>query len=510
MATRKVQGQRGKDKKAGTAKAKAGAKAKRAAAATPATPKAQAPARAAKAASAPTLPAAAQRAAAALSATAPARAPQSAPTSARTPAATAGPYTPQDNLYLWLLTQPQQPVLVGELSMVRTLRGVSLRYADAWLARGFALSEDLPLVAEEFLPSERDTAAGAMDDARPDRWGEQVIKFLDKPPRLSLLEYLYFAGDDRFGALGVSLSPARYEPRRTGPLPTLGDTAAIQELVRQVLANEPIAPAQRRLIAPGVTMGGARPKALLEIEGEQWVVKFSDGEPADTPLIEHASMTLARRADIGTADTRAIRLIDGHAVAVRRFDRVAGAQGLRRLHALSARVALRAASETMGYPELAQLLRRRGVAADDRNLAQMRELFRRMVFNILIDNTDDHEKNHVLLVDDAQQLDLSPAFDVLPSGQALGFQQMRVGTDEADSTLDNALSMCTQFGLKRDAAVADVRTVARVVQGWQEHFLLTGVSPRDIEWYAEQIDRPFLREQREAFAGPPPAVKKRR
>jgi serine/threonine-protein kinase HipA len=424
------------------------------------------------------------------------------------PRGTAAPavrYTPQDDLYLWWLAQPQQPVLVGELRMVRTLRGVSLRYDDAWLARGFALSEDLPLLAQEFLPAHKDGAAGAVDDARPDRWGEQVIRFLDKPPRLSLLEYLYFAGDERFGALGVSTSREQYLPRRTGPLPTLADTTAIQDLVRHVLANEPIDdPAQRRLIAPGVTMGGARPKALLDIDGEPWVVKFADGEPADTPLVEHASMTLARQAQIRTAETRALRLADGHAVAVKRFDRLGG----RRLHALSAHVALQAAAERMGYPELAQLLRRRGVAAGDQNLAQMRELFRRMAFNILIDNTDDHEKNHVLLVDDAQQLQLSPAFDVLPSGQALGYQQMRVGVDEADSTLDNALSMCSQFGLKKDQAVAELRTVAAVVSQWQAHFAQCGVSARDIALYEEQIDRPFLREQREAFAaapGPAPA-----
>jgi len=417
----------------------------------------------------------------------------------KTPAAT---YVPQDQMFLWLLTRPEQPVRVGELRMVRTLRGVSLRYSDEWLARGFALSEDLPLLDQEFLPTQKDSAAGAVDDARPDRWGEQVIKFLDKPPRLSLLEYLYFAGDERFGALGISTSPEQYLPRRTGPLPTLADTEAIQALVRQVLANEPIDPAQRRLIAPGVTMGGARPKALLQIDGEPWVVKFADGEPTDTPLVEHASMTLARGANIRTAETRPIRLHDGHAVAVRRFDRAGGL----RVHALSAHVALAAAAEPMGYPELAQLLRRRGVVAGAVYAAQMQELFRRMVFNILIDNTDDHEKNHVLLVNDAQQWELSPAFDVLPSGQALGYQQLRVGEDQADSTLDNALSMCRQFGLSRDEAAAQVREVAVVVSQWQAHFSACGVSRRDIELYAEQVDRPFLREQREAFAAAP-AVK---
>lgn len=409
-------------------------------------------------------------------------------------------YTPRDELHLWWLAQPARPRYIGALHMARTLRGVSLHYGAEWLANGVALSEDLPLIDDEFLPRERDSAAGAVDDARPDRWGERVIRFIDKPPRLSLLEYLYFAGDERFGALGVSTSATDYQPRRLGPLPTLADTAAIHELVRRVIDNEPIDAQQLRLVAPGVTMGGARPKALIETDGMPWVVKFADpGEPTDAPLVEHATMTLARQARITTAETRAIRLADGHALAIRRFDRVRAGDGtLLRVHAQSAHVALGAVGEPSGYPELAQLLRRRGVAG--LNTEQMHELFRRMVFNILIDNTDDHDKNHVLLARDEKggQLELAPAFDVLPSGQALGYQQMRVGDDDADATIHNALSMCTQFGLKRDAAVGQARAVAAVVANWQAHFVAAGVGKRDIAQHEAQIDRPFLREQREA------------
>jgi len=410
-------------------------------------------------------------------------------------AASATRYTPVDQLHLWLLRRPQQPVLVGALNLVRTTQGVSLRYADSWLRNGFPLSEDLPLIAEEFMPVEKATAAGAVDDARPDRWGEQVIRVLERPPRLSLLEYLYFAGDDRFGALGVSTSAEEYLPRRLGPLPTLTDADQIHELIRKIQANEPVPPAQKRLISPGVTMGGARPKGLLDIDGEQWVVKFDDGNATDTPLIEHAAMTLAEKAGIRVAATLPVRLTFGHAVAIRRFDRVGGA----RVHSLSACVALRAAGERYGYPELAQLLRRRGVTDGDTYVSQMRELFRRMVFNILIDNTDDHEKNHAVLVTNAQQYELSPAFDVLPSGQALGFQQMRVGDEESDSTLSNALSMSRMFSLDTDQAVDEVRRVAGIVDGWKEHFEGCGVSGGDIDLYAEQIDRAFLLEQRREF-----------
>jgi serine/threonine-protein kinase HipA len=405
-------------------------------------------------------------------------------------------YKPTDVLYLWLVTQPARPILIGELHLIRTTRGVSLRYSPEWLERGFPISEDLPLIDDELIPNEPGIASGAVDDARPDRWGERVIRFLDRPPRLSLLEYLYFAGDDRFGALGVSTSGTEYVPRKLGPLPALGDTDTIHELIRRVQANEPVPEEQKRLISPGVTLGGARPKALLDIAGEQWVIKFDDGEPADTPLVEHASMLLAQKANIRVAATQAVRLIHGHAVIIKRFDRENGG----RLHCLSACVALRAAAERFGYPELAQLLRRRGVVEDDQNVRDMHELFRRMVFNILIDNTDDHEKNHALVVTDAQQYRLSPAYDVLPSGQALGFQQMRVGEDEADSTLVNALSMAQMFDLKKDAAVQQVREVVAVVNDWQRHFSECGVTRGDIDLYAEQIDRPFLLEQRREFS----------
>lgn len=402
-------------------------------------------------------------------------------------------YQPVDRLYLWSLLEPALPVAVGELNLVRSNQGVSLRYFAHWLEHGFELSEDLPLIDQQFLPVERNTVVGAVDDARPDRWGERVIRFIDKPPRLSLLEYLYFAGDDRFGALGVSTSRDRYVPRRLGPLPTLHEADQVHELIRRVQENEPIPPDLKRLVSPGATMGGARPKGLLNMDGEQWVIKFSDGDPADTPLIEHATMTLAQKAQIRAASTMTVRLTVGHAVAIRRFDRA----GTGRRHCLSAAVALRAAGEQFGYPELAQLLRRKGVTQDNRYAQDMKELFRRMVFNILIDNTDDHEKNHALIMTERGQYELAPAFDVLPAGQALGFQQMRVGEQAADSTTANALSMASLFALRSDDAAKEVAAVAQVVSSWKEHFAACGVASTDIELYAEQIDRPFLREQRE-------------
>lgn len=401
-----------------------------------------------------------------------------------------------DTLYLWWLGQPADPVLIGALRFVPSLRGVSLHYATNWLQQGFPLSEDLPLLDQEFLPLQKDVAVGAVDDARPDRWGERVIRFIDRPLRSSLMEFLYLAGDERFGALGVSTSASAYLPRTQGPLPCLSDVGVLHQVVQQVLLGEPISEPLRRLIAPGVSMGGARPKALIQIDGHPWVLKFAEpGEAWNSPLIEHATLTLAAQAGIRVAATQAVPLHQGHAVAVKRFDRVDGT----RIHALSARVALKAAGEDMGYPELAQLLRRRGPVRQGVAKAHMRELFVRMVFNILIDNTDDHEQNHVVLMNDQGEYLLSPAFDVLPIGQALGYQQMRVGTDGAVSTLDNALSEHAQFGLRVDEAQALVKDVVSVVARWRAHFATCGVRQQDLDALAEQIDRPDLLAQRQAW-----------
>ena len=404
-----------------------------------------------------------------------------------------------DELQLWYVADPKQPQQVGTLRLVNQGRSVSLHYAASWLERGFAISEDLPLRDIEYVPSGRDEVVGAVEDARPDRWGERLIQYLEKPARLSLMEFLYFAGDQRFGALGVSASADHYEPYSTNALPALGDVERIHELVRKLLQNEPIPAEQKRLLAPGTTMGGARPKALIHIQDAQWIIKFADlGDPLDSGLIEHAAMTLAGKAGIRVAPTRAIRLTDGHAVAVQRFDR----DGASRRHAQSAYVALRAEGSGHGYPELAQLLRRR--APVDEAPGQMRELFRRMVFNILLDNTDDHEKNHALLMDDRQHLHLAPAYDVLPTAQGLGFQQMRVGTDGVDSSLANALSEARLFGLSAADARAEVAQVVRACAQWKQHFKAAGVAASDIDYLAQFIDRDFLRQQRDEFAAPPP------
>ena len=414
-----------------------------------------------------------------------------------------------DDLYLWYLGDPATPRYVGALKLVSAGKGVSLHYAEEWLANGFALSEDLPLVDIEYMPPGRleadaQRAVGAVDDARPDRWGEKVIRFVDKPRRLSLMEYLYYAGDDRFGALGVSTSSSTYSPRAGSPLPRLEQAQQLSEVAAKIEASEAITAVEARIIAGGGSpLGGAKPKALIDIDGEQWVLKFFNNEPVDTPLIEHATMTLAKRAGITVAETQVIHLADANAVAARRFDREQG----QRIHSISAGTAIRAATASgnepeMGYPELARILRRVGITQDDINQRDARELFRRMVFNILIDNTDDHEKNHSLLVANPfgnGRLKLAPAYDVLPTNSGQGYQEFICGAHGRESTLENAMSQCDAFGLLPAEAAAEVAAVIDVVNTWQEHFAHAGVSERDIESLAERIDGEELLNQRIGF-----------
>ncbi len=137
-------------------------------------------------------------------------------------------------------SDPAAPRHVGQLRLVDAGKGASLQYGADWLASGFPLSEDLVLVDIEQLPRWKGMAVGVVDDARPDRWGERVIQHLDKPARLSIMEYLFYAGDDRFGALGVSTSADAHLARTRIPLPRLAHAQQLSEIVHKVSAEDPV------------------------------------------------------------------------------------------------------------------------------------------------------------------------------------------------------------------------------------------------------------------------------
>ena len=408
-------------------------------------------------------------------------------------------YVPQDQLYVWALVNPQQPMLVGELRLSQLVADcATFAYAPPWW--NFALSEDLPIVqGQAFTAGERGSAPGAIDDARPDRWGERIIRHVDRPARLSVLEMLLFAGDDRFGALGVSVSADQYVPRQLGPYPQLRDLVPLSAAMEELQTQAPVTADMQRLIQPGVTLGGARPKALLQTDAGACVIKFSELDDAvDTPLVEHATMTLAARAGIRVAVTGVlpIPMRHGkalHALTIERFDRV----GDYRLHCLSARTVLRAARLPESYSALATVLLRLG--HPDRQMAQREELFQRMVFNILMDNTDDHERNHSLRLGLDGYYELTPAYDVVPTLLNMGRQSMLVGAAGAESSLENALTELNEFGIRRARAMDLIRQVAQVVDGWQAHFAQQGVCRADMELLHASIDRDALRTQRHAF-----------
>ena len=416
------------------------------------------------------------------------------------PAITPRTYVPQDRLYVWAMLNPAAPTLVGEVSLSRLVTDcATFTYTPDWW--NFPLSEDLPLIpGQMFSAGQRDTAPGAIDDARPDRWGERIIRHIDRPARLSILEMLLFAGDDRFGALGISLSATQYIPRHLGPYPQLADVARLASAIEDVQTQAPISAEIQRLIQPGVTLGGARPKALLQTGAGPCVIKFSElDDPVDTPLIEHATMTLAAQAGLCVAKTGVLPLPQRHgkarhALTIERFDRI----GPYRVHCLSAKTALRAASLPESYGALASILLRLG--HPNRQAAMREELFQRMVFNILMDNTDDHERNHSISLNLSDgYYDLTPAYDVVPSLQNLGYQALTVGSSGAESSLENALTDINEFGIKKPRAMALVQQVAATVEQWAGHFRQCGVCDADMEQLAASIDRDALRQQRQEF-----------
>lgn len=408
-------------------------------------------------------------------------------------------YVPQDRLHVWALVNPAAPALIGELRLSQVVADcATFTYDPSWW--NFPLSEDLPLVqGKEFTAGERGSAPGAIDDARPDRWGERIIRYIDRPARLSILEMLLFAGDERFGALGVSVSAEQYIPRLLGPYPQLRDLALLSAAIDDVQAQAPVTADMRRLLQPGGTLGGARPKALLQTDAGPCVIKFSElDDPVDTPLVEHATMTLAATAGLNVASTGVLPIAPRygkarHALTVRRFDRV----GAYRMHCLSARTVLRAAGLSESYSALGSVLLRLG--HPDRQGLMREELFKRMVFNILMDNTDDHERNHSLRLGFDGYYELAPAYDVVPSLQNLGYQALSVGTAGSESSLENALTELREFGIRRSRAIELVQQVARAVDQWEKHFERAGVGSADMEQIRASIDRDALKQQRKEY-----------
>ena len=261
---------------------------------------------------------------------------------------------------------------------------------------------------------------GALRDAGPDYWGRAVIeRHVGKAP-LGELDYLLESPDDRAGALGFGLGVEPPAPRRNfnqtielEKLQAIAD-GLIQDEERNKPADEAAAQVQELLLI-GTSMGGARPKAVVEDADGLWLAKFNTPHDRwNMARVEHAMLVLARTCGLNIADSRVIDVGGRDVLLVKRFDRVKTQAGYLRGRMVSALTLLRAddthnTRDRWSYVLLAEELRR--VTADPKRNAL--ELFRRMLFNGLISNTDDHPRNHaVLAMNDTWSL--SPAYDLTP------------------------------------------------------------------------------------------------
>lgn len=389
------------------------------------------------------------------------------------------------SLSAWYLADRNAPRKVGTVSLIPGTTKCSFLYEDGWRETGFSLSPDMPLGRRgdktPIRPVIGSDAPGALDDAMPDRWGQRMIRAVDRPKRATALDFLYHAGDRRFGALGISSDPDAYSPYPENPLLTPDSMEEAGAIIQRIIDRQPLNELERRMIESGRSMGGAQPKMLVSIAGEEWLAKFPNGSNVDYQLVEHASMVLAREIGIRTVDSRVHAMPPNHVVLTKRFDRDGG----RRLHALSARTLLLSEGGE-SYAAIANVIRER---CDPKRVAeQRRELFARMVFNILMDNTDDHTKNHAFILGADGHYEMAPAFDIPPQMNGIGMQAIPVSGGESSWDVDTAVAHGAKFGLNRDEAVEAWHQVAAGVSRWKEVFSGVGVLGIDIDYLSDFLD----------------------
>lgn len=397
-------------------------------------------------------------------------------------------------------------VPAGRLTLIErgtTLEASRFAYGLRYLERANALPVDpiaLPLEhgrgGAELLPPAGLANFGAVRDAAPDAWGRRVIENRLRAPPNGLPEsaYLDHAGPFRSGALDIRATPT--SAPAPGVLPQLLELEHLRDAAARVEAGEPVPPHLETFFAGGPSLGGARPKAVVSAEGREWIAKFpARGDAFDMPTAEWATLELAREAHINVPATRLERLPDGRNVLlVERFDREPARRGLARRHMVSALTMLAKHaldSPNSAYGEIADALSQHGVGGA---IAQDREeLYRRMVFNILVSNDDDHLRNHAFLHDAAASgWRLSPLYDVLPRPQVAQERvlHLAVGRQGRTATLDNAHSSAGRFGLADRKAAGIIDEVARVVRGWRVSFERLGVAERLCDQLATAFRRP--------------------
>lgn len=330
-----------------------------------------------------------------------------------------------EEAYVWVwLPRATEPVVAGRVHLAGDL--VNFNYGRSYLERDDAIPlylPELPLRQGLISPGDGLTVPGCIADAMPDAWGQRVImrhllgpaSASEDPAVLDPLTYMLESGSDRIGALDFQRSPQRYESRDhdSAPLEQLQEAAALVD------ERATLPPALDRALLHGSSVGGARPKVLLSDGTRKLIAKFSSS--TDTyPVVkgEFLAMELARRAGLDVAPVELASVEGKDVLLVERFDRVPAEGGMRRRAIVSALTML-GLDEMQGryasYANLAQIVRERFSAPR----ATLHELFGRIVFNVLVGNTDDHARNHAAFWDGGE-LSLTPVYDVCPSPRSGG------------------------------------------------------------------------------------------
>ena len=328
---------------------------------------------------------------------------------------------------------------------------------------------------------------GALRDAGPDFWGRRVIEKHAGKPKLGEMDYLLESPDDRAGALGFGLNKVPPAPLRkfnqTLDLEKLQELA--EALVKDEIPADPAAPQVQELLLLGTSMGGTRPKAVVQDDDGLWMAKFNRPDDRwNNTRVEYAMLRLARQCGISTVESRIESVGGKDVLLVKRFDREKIAQGYSRARMISGLTVLRAdeAPETRtrwSYVFLVEELRR--IVAEPKKDA--RELLRRMCFNALISNLDDHPRNHALIARD-EHWRLSPAYDLTPSpviSQDRRDLAMEIGDQGRFANAKNILSQHARFLLEKDEAEQIVNDMRDQVRHWYDIVRASGVSEKDAE-----------------------------
>jgi serine/threonine-protein kinase HipA len=402
-------------------------------------------------------------------------------------------------VWTWLPEQTE-PVVAGRLD--RRGEDLTFVYGREYLDRRDAIplyEPELPLRRGRILPLDGLHVAGVIADAGPDAWGQRVImnRLLGNaghdadPADLSRLTYLLESGSDRTGALDFQVSADQYVPRETA-------TADLEELARAAAAveegialPEPIAEA----LFAGSTIGGARPKIGLRDRDRSLIAKFSArDDPYAVVQGEFVAMSLARRAGLDVAGVSLTTALDKSVLLVERFDRPGG--GVRR--AMVSALTILGLDEMLAryasYEEFADALRSRG----ERGVVEMRELFARMTFNVLVGNTDDHARNHAAFWN-GRELALTPAYDICPQIRSGGEASQAMAITRQGSRLSrvaDCLDAAASFRVGNDAAREIVdHQIATIESHWGEVCDEAGLTPAERAYFwRRQFLNPFALE----------------